>query len=255
MGERDATRARDRTREAIAPPDAYACVVRRSLPALTLCALLLAATSARADRFRQRAPEPSAIELSMQRASQGSPTAARPRRALPSSLRVELLATAATFGLGGLRFADANGPLQMRGDVMGLGLTRGFGAGFALGLAAKEHFGAAFQFLYVAPSHDASALGSPLRGLHVARWALEAGWMHRFGDLVPFVLLQGALVRATADLEEPFISLHAWRVALGPRIGFRAFLHGPLYVTSAYFVDLLQRRGHVVTLGLGLGRR
>lgn len=233
--------------------------MRRSWTGLTLVLWLaasLAASPARADVPRPvRAPEPSAIDLSMQRASTGSPHAARTRREIPSSLRFELLAGAATIPLGNLDFADPNGPLQMRGEGMGLGLALGYGGGFALGLSARR-IGGSFQFLYFAPEHDgAAALGSPLRGLHVARWAAELGWMQRFGDLVPFAVVQGALVRATADLEEPFTSLHAWRVSVGPRLGFRAFLHGPLYVTAAYFLDLVQRRSHVVTLGLGLGRR
>jgi opacity protein-like surface antigen len=214
--------------------------VRSSLFASTL-ALVLAATAARADVPRPaRAPTASAVESTMQRVSLGSPSAARTRREFPSLLRFELLSAAATVELGGLDFEDPNGPLQMRGAGMGLGLALGYGGGFALGLSARRHFGGSLQFLYVAPEHEgAAALGSPLRGLHVARWAVELGWMQRFGDLVPFAVVQGAVLRATADLEEPFTSLHAWRLSIGPRLGFRAFLRGPLYVT----------------LGLGLGRR
>jgi len=238
--------------EAIGPALTYPFSVRSSLFASTL-ALVLAASAARADVPRPaRAPTPSAIESTMQRVSLGSPHAARTRRGLPASLRFELLAAAATVELGRLDFEDPNGPLQMSGAGMGLGLALGYGGGFALGLSARRHFGGSFQFLYVAPEREgAAALGSPLRGLHVARWAAELGWMHRFGDLVPFAVVQGAVLRATADLEEPFTSLHAWRLAIGPRLGFRAFLRGPLYVTAAYFLDLVQRRGHLVTLGLG----
>ncbi|MCB9599311.1 MAG: hypothetical protein H6721_18585 [Sandaracinus sp.] len=222
----------------------------------TFVVLLVAARTTHADLpNRARAPQPTAIERSMQRASTGSPHAARPRRQLPAALRVELFAAHETFDLGGLRFVDLDGALQMRGEGMGLGHTRGFGGGFSLGLAG-EHVGGAFRFSYVAPDHrGASALGAPLQGLHVARWALELGWMHRYGDLVPFAVVQAAMLRATVDLEEPFTSLHAWRFSLGPRLGFRAFLHRAFYVSGAYFLDVLQRRAHVVTLGLGVGRR
>ena len=61
----------------------------------------------------------------MQRVSLGSPSAARTRRELPASLRFELLAAAATVELGALDFEDPNGPLQMRGTGMGLGLALG----------------------------------------------------------------------------------------------------------------------------------
>lgn len=243
---------------------AYAGVVRSSSPALrrslgpaAVALILVGLSPARADLpTRARAPEPSAIERSIARASTGSShTPARPRRGLPAAVRVELVAAHANLDLGGVRFENPEGSLQIRGARMGLGRAQGFGGGFALGFAGR-HFGGGLQFLYTAPDHGgAAALGAPVRGLHVARWALEGGWMHRFGDLAPFVLVQGALVRATADLEEPFQSLHGWRFSFGPRVGFRAFLHRSLYVTGAYFVELVERRGHVITLGLGLGKR
>lgn len=183
------------------------------------------------------------------------PNAHRLGVTLPPALRVDVQFALARFDPSDMAFSDPNGPLQLRGEAMRLDAGVGFGAGFSVGVVGPNG-GASFNFLYFAPDDSgAVALGAPLRGLHVARWTLEAGFMRRFGDITPFFLVEGGILRATADLQEPFVTIHAHRFTLGPRVGLRAFLFKTLYVQLAYFMDMLAFPDHVLALGLGLGRR
>ncbi|MBX3249790.1 MAG: hypothetical protein KF901_21615 [Myxococcales bacterium] len=183
-----------------------------------------------------------------------SPRRREVRFSLPPALRVDVQAALARLDLRGMAFRSPGG-LQLRGDAMRLEAGVAFGAGFSIG-AAGRNGGVSFGFLYVAPDDSgAVALGGPLRGLHVARWTLEAGFMRRVGDVVPFVLVEGGVLRATADLQEPFVSVHAHRFTVGPRIGLRAYLHKALYAQIAFFVDLLTLPDHILSVGIGLARR
>lgn len=183
----------------------------------------------------------------------------RPAVRWPEPLALHVSASVSTVGWGDVTFHDNESPLQMPGNQLSLSHVElaGVQAGLSIAAAKIFHFEAGVG--YAVPRNAETirlvTLGpnARLSQLHVTRWYLQLGITRRFRDVSPFLVLQGAVVRAIADVAEPTLSLNGRRLSLGPRAGMRAHIYKKLFVQAAIFMDLMSLPDYALTLGIGVG--
>lgn len=185
----------------------------------------------------------------------------RPSVRWPEPLALHASASVSTVRWGDVTFRDNESPLQMPGNQLSLSHVELIGVQAGLSIAAARIFHFEAGVGYAVPRNAETIRlvtvgpNARLSQLHVTRWYLQLGVTRRFRDVSPFLVLQGAVVRAIADVSEPSLSLNGRRLSLGPRAGMRAHIYKKLFVQAALFFDLLSMPDYALTLGLGVGER